>query len=111
MDTNIQNKAKSILNSNQIRFKQVLQEAEQLRARKYACYGDSYKLFGTTGIIIRINDKTQRLINMAQDPNLGPVGSFESMRDTAIDLLNYSAMLVMELDEEKQKIQEKMMKK
>ena len=62
-------------------------------------YGDSFATYGPIGVIVRIGDKISRLnsitkngINMVND---------ESLRDTLIDLHNYSAMAVMLMDEEK----------
>ncbi len=77
----------------------VQQEALELFKKKNKDYGDSFATYGPIGVIVRIGDKISRLnsitkngINMVND---------ESLRDTLIDLHNYSAMAVMLMDEEK----------
>ena len=75
----------------------VQQEALELFKKKNKDYGDSFATYGPIGVIVRIGDKISRLnsitkngINMVND---------ESLRDTLIDLHNYSAMAIMLLDE------------
>ena len=75
----------------------VQQEALELFKKKNKDYGDSFATYGPLGAIVRIGDKISRLnsitkngINMVND---------ESLRDTLIDLHNYSAMAVMLMDE------------
>ena len=75
----------------------VQQEALELFKKKNKDYGDSFATYGPIGVIVRIGDKISRLnsitkngINMVND---------ESLRDTLIDLHNYSAMAVMLMDE------------
>ena len=77
----------------------VQQEALELFKKKNKDYGDSFATYGPIGVIVRIGDKISRLnsitkngINMVND---------ESLRDTLIDLHNYSAMAVILMDEEK----------
>lgn len=77
----------------------VQQEALELFKKKNKDYGDSFATYGPIGVIVRIGDKISRLnsitkngINMVND---------ESLRDTLIDLHNYSAMAVMLMDENK----------
>ena len=76
----------------------VQQEALELFKKKNKDYGDSFATYGPIGVIVRIGDKISRLnsitkngINMVND---------ESLRDTLIDLHNYSAMAVMLMDED-----------
>ena len=75
----------------------VQHEALELFKKKNKDYGDSFATYGPIGVIVRIGDKISRLnsitkngINMVND---------ESLRDTLIDLHNYSAMAVMLMDE------------
>lgn len=84
---------------NQEKFKAILDEAAKLRYKKYCCYGDCYKDFGLLGIAIKINDKNSRMKNLIKDDCIDNHG--ETLRDTAIDMLNYCAMFVMTLDEVK----------
>jgi len=81
---------------NHEQFKKVLEEAEKLRWSKFCDYGFSYKSFGALGIIVQMNNKMSRMKVLINKPK----ANNESLRDSAIDLLNYSAMLVMELDSE-----------
>ena len=76
----------------------VQQEALELFKKKNKDYGDSFATYGPIGVIVRIGDKISRLnsitkngINMVND---------ESLRDTLIDLHNYSAMAVLLMDED-----------
>ncbi len=75
----------------------VQQEALELFTRKNADYGDSFATFGPIGVIVRMQDKINRLVSVSKKEV-----SFvkdESLRDTLIDLHNYSAMAIMLLDE------------
>ena len=85
------------LNSDHTQFLKVLDEAQSLRMRKNAMYGDSYKAFGSIGVAVKLVDKVERIKNMIKNPKLR---DFESIRDSALDLLNYSAMYIMLIDEE-----------
>ena len=80
-----------------IQLLNVQKEALELFKKKNKDYGDSFATYGPIGVIVRIGDKISRLnsitkngINMVND---------ESLRDTLIDLHNYSAMAVMLMDE------------
>ena len=75
----------------------VQNEAYQLFKRKNADYGDAFSTYGPIGVIVRMGDKINRLISI--DKNKVAFINDESIRDTLIDLHNYSAMCVMLLDE------------
>jgi len=75
----------------------VQKEAFETFLKKNKDYGDAFATYGPIGVIVRIGDKISRLtsvttsgINFVKD---------ESIRDTLMDLHNYSAMAVMLLDE------------
>ncbi len=92
----------NILKEDQKRFCKILWEAMRLRWRKLNDYGriQEYCKFGPLGVVVRMSDKMARIVNLIQktsQPNN------ESLRDSAIDLINYSAILVMFLDEQKHK--------
>lgn len=72
-------------------------EALELFKKKNADYGDSFATFGPIGVIVRMQDKINRLVSLSK--NSVSFVSDESLRDTLIDLHNYSAMAVMLLDE------------
>ena len=78
-------------------MKEVQQEALNLFKRKNADYGDSFATFGPIGVIVRMQDKINRLISVS-NTNINCVKD-ESLRDTLIDLHNYSAMAIMLMDE------------
>ena len=75
----------------------VQNEALELFKKKNADYGDSFATFGPIGVIIRMQDKINRLISVS-NTNINCVKD-ESLRDTLIDLHNYSAMAIMLMDE------------
>ena len=72
-----------------------LQQVEQksLYERKNSDYGDAYLLFGFIGIIVRIQDKIQRLISIINKKN--KIIYNESILDTLIDLCNYCILALM----------------
>jgi hypothetical protein len=86
-----------LLRHDHDQFKLVLEEAEKLRWRKLQDYGQSYKNFGSFGIVVRLGDKMARITNLIQK-NKKP--NNESIRDNLLDILNYAAMGIMELDRE-----------
>jgi len=78
-------------------LKNIQNEALQLFIKKNTDYGDAFAKYGPTGVLIRIQDKISRLINISKN-NINMITD-EKMRDTLIDLHNYSAMCIMLLDE------------
>lgn len=73
-------------------------EALELFARKNADYGDSFAKYGVIGVLMRIEDKLQRSLSITNN-GINLVKD-EGIRDTLIDLHNYSAMALMLLDED-----------
>ena len=80
-------------------MKLVQTEAMELFKRKNTDYGDAFAKFGPVGVFIRLEDKIQRYISI-NNKGVTMVDD-ESMRDTLIDLHNYSAMMIMLMDESK----------
>jgi hypothetical protein len=78
-------------------MKTIQEEALKLFEKKNKDYGDSFATFGPVGVIVRMGDKIQRLLSVSQ--NGVALVNNESLRDTLIDLHNYSAMAVMTLDD------------
>jgi hypothetical protein len=81
-------------------LRRIQREGYKLFSKKNADYGDAFATYGAVGVLVRIGDKLSRLssinkksITMVDD---------ETMRDTLIDLHNYSAMAIMIMDEEKE---------
>ena len=78
-------------------MKKVQKEGLDLFTKKNADYGDAFAEFGTVGVLIRIEDKIKRAVNISAT-NVQLVDS-EGIRDTLMDLHNYAAMAILLLDE------------
>ena len=78
-------------------MKIIQKEGLELFEKKNTDYGDAFANYGTIGVLVRMGDKIQRLQSITRN-NISLVNS-ESLRDTLIDLHNYSAMAIMLLDE------------
>ena len=77
-------------------FKNIQDEGFELFKKKNTDYGNSFEDFGTIGILIRMNDKVKRLMSIEKN-NVSLVNT-ESLRDTLLDLQNYSTLAILELD-------------
>ena len=84
-------------NSRVESMKTIQNEARALFAKKNADYGDSFAIYGTIGVLVRMGDKINRLQSI--EKNKVSFVNDESMRDTLIDLHNYAAMAIMLIDE------------
>ena len=78
-------------------MKAVQSEALELFIRKNADYGDAFAKYGVIGVLMRMEDKLQRSMSITK--NGIHLVKDEGIRDTLIDLHNYSAMALMLLDE------------
>lgn len=78
-------------------LRHIQKQGYELFARKNADYGDAFATYGAVGVLVRIGDKLQRLASI--EKNKVVLVNDESLRDTLIDLHNYSAMAIMCLDE------------
>ena len=78
-------------------MKTIQAEALELFKKKNVDYGDAFATYGTIGVLIRINEKVQRAMSITS--NGITLLNNERLRDTLIDLHNYSAMSLMLLDE------------
>ena len=78
-------------------MKKIQNEALELFAKKNIDYGDAFAKYGVIGVIMRIEDKLQRSISITK--NGVNLINDEGIRDTLLDLHNYSAMALMLLDE------------
>jgi hypothetical protein len=87
----------------------VQKEGFELFKKKNSDYGDAFAKYGTVGVIMRMGDKIQRLVSISKT-GINLVET-ETLRDTLIDLHNYSAMAVMLLDETDKKDNDKPNKK
>ena len=78
-------------------MQKVQSEGLELFKRKNADYGDSFADYGVAGVLVRMSDKIKRFITLSKS-GIGLINN-ESLRDTLIDLHNYSAMAIMLMDE------------
>jgi len=86
------------MSSNRIeQMKKVHNEALELFKKKNTDYGDAFATYGAIGVLVRMSDKINRAISI--DKNKVSLIDDEKLRDTLIDLHNYSAMAIMLLDE------------
>jgi hypothetical protein len=94
-----QNKNETIRINNRIdQMKKIQQDGIALFSKKNIDYGDAFANYGVIGVLMRIEDKIQRSLNITKN-NINLVND-ESIRDTLLDLHNYAAMAIMLLDEE-----------
>jgi len=79
----------------------IQKEGLELFRKKNQDYGDAFANYGAIGVLVRMGDKISRLQSITNN-SISLINS-ESLRDTLIDLHNYSAMAIMLLDEDKKK--------
>ena len=79
------------------RMKEIQNNAFELFRKKNIDYGDAFAKYGVIGVLMRIEDKLQRSMSITK--NGVNLINDEGIRDTLIDLHNYSAMALMLLDE------------
>jgi hypothetical protein len=78
-------------------MQKIQSEALDLFKRKNKDYGDAFAKYGVIGVLMRMEDKLQRSLSITK--NGVNLVNDEGMRDTLIDLHNYSAMALMLMDE------------
>ena len=83
-------------------MKNIQTEGYNLFKKKNQDYGNSFEKYGPIGVIVRMQDKINRLVSIT-DNGINMIEK-ESIRDTLIDLHNYSAMAIMLLDKKKKKV-------
>lgn len=84
--------------ANTTDFQRCLKEMVCLFSNKNRDYGNSFRFWGVTGLLVRIGDKVFRLQQLSTKNYRQKVGD-EKTPDTALDLANYSLMLLMLLGE------------
>ena len=95
----LQSPEKSEINLSRVSQMQLIQsEGLELFKIKNQDYGDAFANYGVVGVLVRMGDKIARLQSITKR-SVSLVNS-ESLRDTLIDLHNYSAMAIMLLDED-----------
>ena len=78
-------------------LKKIQQEGFELFKKKNQDYGDAFAEYGVMGVMMRMKDKLSRYMSISKT-NISLVDD-ETLKDTLIDLHNYSAMAIMLLDE------------
>lgn len=79
-------------------MRRIQKEAFALFEMKNADYGDAFATYGAVGVIVRMGDKISRLSSISS--TRVTLVNDESLRDTLLDLHNYSAMALMCLEDQ-----------
>ena len=82
-----------------VQMAKVQKEGLELFKKKNTDYGDAFANYGAIGVLIRIGDKISRCQSIS-NKSITMIDS-ESLRDTLIDLHNYSALAVTLLEQKK----------
>lgn len=77
------------------KFIEIIDTIKKIRISKSHDYGTSWKVFGLNGILYQIRSKFVRLMNLTTK---GKSPMHESLRDTLLDMANYSIMGVQLID-------------
>jgi len=83
------------------RFRKIQDECYELFKKKNTDYGNAFEDFGTIGILVRMNDKIRRAINI-NEKQITLIND-ENLRDTLVDLHNYCALAIILIDKGKEK--------
>ena len=75
----------------------IQKECLELFRKKNQDYGDAFAKYGVIGVLMRIEDKIQRMMSITKTKV--QLVNDESLKDTLMDLHNYAAMAAMLLDE------------
>jgi len=86
------------MNDRVMQMVKVQSEGLELFKKKNSDYGDAFASYGVIGVLVRMGDKILRAQSITNS-SISLVNS-ETLRDTLIDLHNYSAMAIMLLDED-----------
>jgi hypothetical protein len=79
-------------------MKKIQTTALELFTRKNKDYGDAFAEFGTIGVLMRIEDKLKRIMSITNNKII--LVNDETLKDTLLDLHNYSAMALMLMDDD-----------
>ena len=74
---------------------QIMDENRTLFHNKNADYGNSFQDFEIIGILVRLNDKINRIVSLDDTNTPSPCIHDEKMEDTMNDLYNYSVIGLM----------------
>lgn len=76
-------------------FVTIIESIKELRLKKSADYGNSWKIFGLMGVVYQIMSKSIRIWNLTR---AGKDPKNESLRDSFIDMANYAIMAAQLID-------------
>lgn len=83
------------------KFREITNEMADIHERKNSDYGnsihDTYIKYGASAYLVRMEDKINRVRTLTQNNNQKVD---EKIRDTLIDLANYSILMLLELEGE-----------
>ena len=77
-------------------MKRVHEKALALFEKKNTDYGDAFANYGVVGVLVRMEDKLKRSLNITK--NGIQLVDDEGIKDTLLDLHNYAAMALMLLE-------------
>lgn len=78
-------------------FKKIQRDGLELFIRKNKDYKNAFAKYGTIGVLMRIEDKISRYLNISR--TCITLVSDETLKDTMIDLHNYAAMASMLIED------------
>lgn len=82
------------------KFKQITDEMVKLYERKNSDYGssihDTYMKYGAVAYLVRMEDKINRVRSLTQNNNQKVED--EKIHDSLVDLANYSILMLLELE-------------
>ena len=80
---------------NQKSKKEIMEVNRDLFIRKNKDYGNYFEDFKLIGIIVRLNDKINRICTLLEKRSTGPQVNDEAIEDTINDLYNYGILALM----------------
>ena len=86
------------------KVEQIQAEALSLFERKNQQYGNAFAKYGTVGVMVRMGEKINRFLSVSHLKI--ELKDEETLRDTLLDLSNYSSMAIMLLDDKKSELLE-----
>ena len=83
------------------KVEKIQSEALSLFKRKNEQYGNAFAKYATVGVMIRMGEKINRFLSV--NCLSVELKDEETLRDTLLDLLSYSSVAIMLLDDKKSK--------
>ncbi len=79
------------------KYDTIINDTRTIFINKNNDYGDAYKDFGIIGLLARINEKIKRCLTITKTEIV--YNNDEKLKDTLQDLINYSILTMIELEE------------